>query len=624
MKQLIYCLLICLPTILAAQYSSLFMPRNMSKAFNTETRGIDGNPGKKYWQNKPEYKINLDFNPETTILNGYEEITYKNNSPDTLYQITITMLGDIYNKNNFNHDWNMNRKLVHDGIVLNKVEVNKKSIDINGKKIRRSGTNMFLTLKNPLLPNSSLEMSIDWKYEFPLKAVIRSGNYGDSTFMITYFFPKIAVYDDIDGWDTHNYTGFGEFYGEYADYDVNITVPGDFKVWATGELQNPEKVLSKEYLKRWKDAHKVGKTVNIINIDEVNKRDVTLQGDKLTWNYKAKHVTDFAFGTSNRFRWDARSIVVDKTTGRKVFMCTAYPKERVHYPRIIELLDTVITNFSTQMPGIPYPYPSMKIFNGNAGMEFPMMCNDSESREWLWNVGLTYHEVAHTYFPFFVGTNERKHAWMDEGWATFFPNFYMDKHIDKTKFNYFKSRMETYNQFAGNDLEVPSMVLVDLLRLRAPYRQASYNKSFLAYYYLYDYLGEDRFLTALRGYMNDWGGKHPIPYDFFNSFNRLSGENLDWFWENWFLDFGYGDMGISLKDKNTLEINNFGHLALPIKLTITYKDDNEVTMEYNMKIWKNAKNRILFPIPRADEVKSIKLGDEMIIDVDKSNNVIVF
>ncbi len=625
MKHIFLFAILLFSILLKSQNTELFVPRNMVKAYSTYTRSYNGAPGDKYWQNKPKYDINLDFNPATAILSGKENIIYKNNSPDTLKNIVFTMLGDIYKKNNYNHDWNLNRALTNDGFVIKKFSVASKEWSIDDKNIRRSGTNMYIKLENPLPPDSKISFDIEWQYEFTLNAVIRAGNYGDSTFMIAYYYPKIAVYDDIDGWDKHNYTGFGEFYGEVADYNVHITVPGDFKVWATGELQNPEQVLSPEYLKRWQEAHIPGKTINIIRKDEVAKRDVTLPDKKLTWYYIAKNVPDFAFGTSNRYRWDAKSIVVDTITGRQTFLCTAYAEDRHYYPRVIDLLDTVLTNYSTKIPGVPYIYPSMKIFNGNAGMEFPMMCNDAEDNKWVGNVGLTYHEVGHSYFPFTVMTNERKYAWMDEGWATFFPNFYIKDHLGKNnKFNYFKSRMQRYYQIAGMDIEVPEMVLVDLLRLRAPYRQASYNKSFLAYYYLYDYLGEDRFLKAFRGYIKRWIGKHPIPYDFFYSMNDLSGENLNWYWQNWFFEFGYGDLALSLQNKNTLVIENIGHLALPVRLKITYNDGHSINMAYNLKIWKNANNKLTIPLKDPEDIKKIELGEDWIIDVNKSNNIIEF
>ncbi|MEZ4907805.1 MAG: M1 family aminopeptidase [Saprospiraceae bacterium] len=362
--------------------------------------------------------------------------------------------------------------------------------------------------------------------------------------------------------------------------------------------------------------------MKIIDVDEVDKRNVTLEGDKLTWHYIAHHVPDFTFGTSNKFRWDAKTIVVDKQTGRKTFLCTAYAADRKFYPRIIELLDTVLNDYSNRLPGVPYPYPSMKIFNGQSAMEFPMMCNDAEDDTWRSNVGLTYHEVAHTYFPFFVGTNERKYAWMDEGWATFFPNFYFPEHIDENEYNYLDSRIKTYYEIAGKDTEVPIFTLVDHLRLRPAYRQASYNKPFLAYYYLYNYLGEERFLHTLRNYMNTWGGKHPIPFDFFYSFNNNSGENLNWFWNNWFFNNGYADQGIKL-DGRKLIVENIGHLYLPVKIVIKYIDGTDKTIEYNMKIWENSDGKLIIPMPRYSEIKSITLGDDWIADVDRDNNYIL-
>ena len=625
MKRISIIILFLLPFALLTQAQDLYVPRNMLKAYKGQTRDANGKPGAKYWQNKPEYNIDINFNPQNSLLKGKEHIKYINNSPDTLNEITFTMLGDIYKKTNHKHDWGMDRKIMHDGIVMKKIIINGEDLDLNSKKIRRSGTNMFIKLDKKLNPQSEIQINLEWEYLMPLRAVIRAGNYGDSTYMVAYFYPKIAVYDDIDGWDKHDYTGYGEFFGEYADYDVNITVPADFKVWATGELQNPEQILSPPYLKRWQDAHKLGKSIRIIDKDETEKREVTLPGETHNWHYVAKHVPDFAFGTSNRFRWDAKTIIADKKTGRKTFICTAYAKNRKHYPRIIDLLDTVLTNYSNHIPGVPYPYPSMKIFNGNAGMEFPMMCNDAESSRWRSNVGLTYHEVGHTYFPFFVGTNERKYAWMDEGWATFFPNFYIKNHLAKdNKFDYLQSRINTYYQIAGMDIEVPEMVLVDLLRLRKPYRQASYNKSFLAYYYLYKYLGEQKFLKALRTYMNNWAGKHPIPYDFFYSMNKNSGEDLNWFWNNWFFEFGYGDQSIYIKD-DKLIVKNKGKLMLPVIIKITYADGSTSDIAYNMKIWTNANNdEISVPLHRIKEIKKIELGADWIIDVDKSDNILTF
>jgi hypothetical protein len=599
----------------------LYIPLEIKETYQKKTRDLSGKPGPAYWQNHVQYKIDVELDPANFTYFGSEIIFYKNNSPDTLAEITITMLGDIYNKTNYNHDWGMNRDLMTEGILIDEVKINNNNIDVNGNAVRRSGTNMFIKLDKPLLPGKQLELFMKWTFFHPEKINIREGHYGDSTFFAGHFYPRVAVYDDIDGWDKKNYTGYAEFYGQYADYEVNITVPGGFIVWATGELQNAREVLSGKYLDRWNQAHEPGQTINIIRADEVFDRDITQPGEKLTWKFVASNVPDFAFATSDKFRWDARTVMLEDN--RKVLLNTAYARDRIYYPRIINLLDTVITNFSTQMPGIPYPYPVMTIFNGQAGMEYPMMCNDAEIATWAGNVVLTYHEVAHSYFPFMVGTNERKYAWMDEGWANFFPKFFVDQHV-KEEYDYLEIRFNTYARHAGREAEVPIITLTDHLRIRWPYRQASYDKSFIANYYLFEYLGEERFLACLREYISRWEGKHPMPYDFFFTFNDVSQENLNWFWKSWYFDPGYPDLAIRKKDEQTVIIENVGKLPLPVKLTIFYSDDSFDIIEYDMKVWANSVEKIEVPLKTDKTIRNIVLGDQYIVDIDLENNILFF
>jgi hypothetical protein len=620
MRVIFVILLTTLFSELFSQTSELYIPLNIRHAYLYKTRDLSGKPGVNYWQNKPIYNMKIKFDPVLHKIEGESDIKYFNNSPDTLSQIVFTLLGDIYNNNNFTHDWQMDRRYMNEGMVIKEVELAGKKIDINSGIISRSGTNMFINLDKPLLPKSNLEINIQWDFVHPDNLNIREGNYGDSTFMIGYFYPKIAVYDDLDGWDKHNYTGFGEFFGEVADYQVSILLPGDFKVWATGELQNPEKVLTEKYLARWKEAQISRVMVRIIEPSEFDKREVTKPDQELTWTFKANNVPDFAFGTSNRFVWDAKTVEIKEDNNRKVHLNTAYGISRKFYPRMINLIDTVINNFSSRFPGIPYPYPTMSIFNGNAGMEFPMMCNDAEESDWRGNVGLTYHESGHTYFPFYVSTNERKYAWMDEGWASFIPGYYMSEHIPLSEFDYFKSRIDTYHGFAGAEAEVPIITLTDHLRLRQPYRQASYNKSYTANIILMDYLGEQRFINCIKEYIRRWAGKHPMPYDFFNTFSEVSGENLDWFWKSWYFDQGYPDLGISLAEDKSIIVENLGKLPLSFKIRIEYKDGKYDESEYNMKIWKNIRSKFVIPVVGDRQVLKASLIYQRDIDVNGSNN----
>ncbi|MEZ4907804.1 MAG: hypothetical protein R2771_09260 [Saprospiraceae bacterium] len=203
MKGIFFVLSLFIVTSIYSQQSDLYFPLNMKKAYLEGSRDYNGTPGKNYWQNKPEYKLNIDFDPAQSLVDGNETILYNNNSPDTLKKIIITVLGDIYKKDNYVHDWGISRDDMNDGVIFEKISVDGVDYEVNGDKIRRYATNMSIILDNPVLPHSSAQLYIKWKYYMPKKLQIRAGDYGDSTFMVGYSYPKVAVYDDIDGWDNH-------------------------------------------------------------------------------------------------------------------------------------------------------------------------------------------------------------------------------------------------------------------------------------------------------------------------------------------------------------------------------------------------------------------------------------
>ena len=464
--------LLCFPLFLFSQ-ETLHIPLNIQDCYENETRSFSGAPGINYWQNKASYDMEVRLEPDKGKVSGNEKISYKNNSPDTLNEIVITVLSDILKKGNPN-DFGIPLIALNEGVSISNLVINGKKNPMDAKSVSRTGTNMFIYLEDPVLPGESIDLEMDWSFFYPKLLTIRCGDYGDSTFFVAYFYPKVAVYDDIDGWDRHNYTGFGEFYGDHCDYNVNIKVPRDFKVWASGELSNAEKVFSKKYLEKWEEGQKSEEVYRFLTKENYRNKDITREEDWITWNFKAKNIPDFAFGTSDKFLWDMINVVVDRETGRKATFNAAYRIDSEDYYSVAELGKKVLIDFSERIPGIPYPYPEMTIFNGNSGMEFPMMCNDVSCQPWHETAGLTYHEMAHTYFPFYVGTNERKYAWMDEGWANLFPYFFM--HEQDPDFDYFESRKTRYYGVAGKEIEVPIMTLGDLLDTRPPYRQASYNK----------------------------------------------------------------------------------------------------------------------------------------------------
>ncbi|NJD21798.1 MAG: M1 family metallopeptidase [Melioribacter sp.] len=615
-----------LAAISFAQKSSLTIPLNIQKAIDKGTRTLEGTPGPNYWQNRAEYKIKAELVPQTRTLTGTEEITYYNNSPDTLKQIVIKILMDIYRRGN-TIDFEIDTKALTDGVKSSGIFVDGKEYKTDGtsSKLRREGTNLFLTLEKPIVPKSKAQIKCDWNFIIPNTSQIRMGAYDSTTFFVAYWFPQVAVYDDIDGWDVVNYTGQVETYNDFSNYDVELTVPKNFLVWATGVLINPREVLSTEVYKKYKNAYDSQEIVRIVDEKDYQKGLVTADEEKLTYKFKAENVMDFAFATSDHYLWDGSSLVVDEKTGRRTFIDAAYNKASKDFYGVAEIARKAIESFSTQIPGVPYPYPEMTVFNGVGGMEFPMMVNDSSVPELQGTVHLTSHEISHTYFPFFMGINERKYAWMDEGWATMLPFDFQT--ANAPGYDPRTRNAQGLSEFAGNEQDIPPMVLSYELR-GASYRTASYRRPGAAYEFLRQTLGEDLFKKCLHEYMNNWNSKHPVPFDFFFSFNNTAGQNLNWFFKPWFFETKYPDLSLSAdkrKDGVSISISNKGGLPVPIKIKFYYDDGTDaVVYDKTSDEWKTGNVGITTVIPSKKNVIKAELGNTQIPDVNRNDNVVEF
>ncbi|HHB78530.1 MAG TPA: peptidase, partial [Saprospiraceae bacterium] len=540
MKKLIVLLLICFSFTAFAQ-KHLPQSVNFRKSVENQFRQAQsGLPGSEYWINKADYKMNILLEPFSGRLSGSEDITYYNNSPDTLKDMVMALYQNFYKKG-LCADYNTPPERQTDGVQVQSISVN--GTLLSKEKAKQVRTNLFLTLDQPILPHSTAKLHVEWSYLAREGNTVRTGNYGDGRHFTGYFYPKIAVYDDMDGWDRTDYLGIAEFYSDFNDYDVHVTLPKDFVVWATGLLQNPDEVLRPKFAQRLAKAKKSNKVIKIIDSTDVKNGNITLQKEHLTWHYTAQNAPDFAFATDKDHLWDGWSVTVDPHTGRKAFVDASYEKESADYYQVARIAGQALMDYSTDFPGVPYPFPAMTVFNAPSGMEFPMMVNDATEPNIASTMGLTYHEIGHTYFPFYMGINERKYAWMDEGWATFLPGKYF-KNYDPN-YDFHGSRVGRYLQIAGTEAEVPIITLSKDQHRRLIYRNSSYNKPYLAYYFLQQYVGEDVFRKMIQGYIKNWHGKHPTPYDFFNAFNTLAGKNLNWYWKNWFFEKNYADVKIA-------------------------------------------------------------------------------
>lgn len=624
-------LVVLLATLLSTSFlfaqtnpAELYMPLNIKKAYENGTRSKDGTPGKNYWVNKTHYQLDAYFNPETRQIDGSGTITYKNNSPDTLNTMIIRLYQNIFKKG-IAKDFSLGHADLHDGVNIKLLKVGNDTIVIKNTSGRNStGTNLIVSLDNPLPPQSETTVEVKWSLIIPGKTPIRMGTYDEgNSFLIAYWYPQIAVYDDIDGWDSFQYTGMQEFYLDPSSFDVTIRIPNNWVVWGAGVLQNPEEVLTSKFLERYEEARESEDVISIIDSTDIVNDDITISDLPFNeWHFKAESSPDFVFSCANRYLWDARILELEDKT---IVVQAAYKKGSEDFYQVADLAAKTIAYFSTELPGVPFPYPIMTVFNGGGGMEFPMMVNDVSAKKWRGTVHLTSHEIAHTYFPFYMGTNERKYGFMDEGWATMLPYNFQIR--EGKGYDPIARRIGIYLKTAGTEKDVPMLYITTSYggNGRKSYRNSAYDRPGVAYYLLQQYLGEEKFAVAMQAYIELWHEKHPIPYDFYFTFSREAGENLNWFWKPWFFEAGYPDIGIKTVEKSEqkyqITIVNNGTMPVPVNLTILYADSSEEVVKQSMSLWKDGFEPKVVEVETDNEILRIDLGGIYLPDVNKDDNV---
>jgi len=618
-------LLLMLP--LTGQDNQLFVPLNISEAFNNGTRSENGEAGPMYWQNHADYVLQATVDPDSSILTGSAQITYYNQSPDSLGFLIVRLYQNILSKG-VARDWSIAPDMLHDGVSVRNIMVNGDSVELGQGRdalAAINGTNMRLNLKQKLAPKSSVKVSMDYSFQIPDKVQLRMGNYGEGDLFIAYWYPQIAVYDDIDGWDRLEYTGTAEFYNDFNNYDFKITVPGNFLVWATGELQNAQENYSRNVLKRMQKAWKSDETIRIIRAEDYRANDVLIPATSRTWHFKAERVADVSFALSDNYNWDAASVEVDTKTKRRVLTAAIYPDSTQNWDEAAMFARQTIDYMSHDLPGFAYPYPHTTSFankKGGGGMETPMMANDGVPKGRSATAGLLFHEIAHTYFPFFMGINERKYAWMDEGWATFLPRDVVDR-SDKES-DYLARNVRSFNTAAGNEGELP--LIVPTFSVTTEYnRTHSYSRPSLAYHFLMETLGREKFKKALLVYMERWHEKHPLPWDFFNTFNNVTGEDLSWFFKPWFFEFGYPDLGVkavsTIAQVTEVTIEKIGNLPVPVVVTVKFEDGTEQIVEKSIRVWQSGNRECRVTLKNDKKISSVAVGSKYVPDVNQGNDV---
>lgn len=598
----------------------LYMPRNIKKAYENGTRSFEGKPGKRYWQNKGKYDLSLTVTPKNKVVEGKESIVYTNNSPDTLKEVTIRFVNNVH-KPEAPRAGYASPDFLTKGLTISSFSVNGQKYDID---TRHWGTAEDIALKEVILPGKSATFLIDWNYPLS-KQSGREGQIDSTTFFVAYAFPRISVYDDYNGWDKIPHTDRTEFYNDFNDYKLAVKVPKNYVVWATGDLLNPDEVLQPEYAERLKRSYTSDEVIPIATTKEMLAGVVTRQNKWNTWKFSADHITDVTFSMSNHYNWDAGSVVVDHKSKRRASVQSSYDTPSKDFAHTVTWGKQALDWFSNNWPGVPYPFSKLTVVRGFADMEFPMMVNDSSTPDLEFTQFVLNHEVAHTYFPFYMGTNETRYAHMDEGWATALEYLIGQAQLGKEKAeaNYKMFRVERWINDPSTEQDQPIISMSTQLS-GSGYGNNAYVKPSLAYLGLKDMFGDDAFKKYLLAYMERWNGKHPIPWDFFYSVNDVSGQDLNWYWNSWFFSNNYIDLAIdkvAIKGSSyTLSLKNTGGFAVPFDVKITYVDGNTKTIHQTPAFWRSNQKAGTIQFAGGKGIAAIVVDGGIFMDATPANN----
>lgn len=632
-------LLLCIPCIisLGVVNAQEVKPNNQAlfDEFMDRTgnayRSASGVPGPEYWQNQANYKIDVSLNPETHVLSGHVDIEYINNSP---FDLDFAWLFLEQNRFTPNSRGTLTTPLSgnrYNGDIDGGYNLNNVSTNVNGNTSNKhiiNDTRMQVFFDTPLKADGGKALiRMDFEFKIPRKGMDRMGRLDVEDgviYALAQWYPKMVTFDDLNGWNVMPYLGAGEFYLEYGDFEYSVEVPREYIVVGSGELQNPKDVLTKTQLKRFEKAGKSDKTVFIIKPDEVGQTDkIRPQGDKFVWSFDMKNSRDIAFAVSKAFIWDAAKI--DLPNGKKALAQSAYPKESSGnnaWERSTEYTKASIEHYSEKW--FPYPYRNaVNVAADVGGMEYPgiVFCGYKSKGASLW--GVTDHEFGHIWFPMIVGSNERRHAWMDEGFNTF---------------------INIYSTLDFNDGEYPASILMAKPSLTPWFlsqnREAistypdvaqsrnlgivAYYKPALGLYMLREYiLGPERFDVAFTSYIKAWAYKHPSPGDFFNMMENAAGENLSWFFRGWFYSNDNIDLGInsvkSVEEGYTLTFENNG-IPMPVVYGVYYTDGTKDEFRLPVEIWQRGDSWTTAVNTNKTISKVVIDPNRILMDVKSDNN----
>lgn len=618
----------------------LFKPDFYPSSVN-EFRSADGRPGPKYWTNNASYVIKAILDDKKDQVSGTVIITYINNSPHALNYLWLYLEENLYNLQSRGQaklpvtrgsrygDANSEFK---GGNIIESVKLLSKGKAMPGKMDTVvTDTRMQIRLPEPLAPNGgTVEVEIAYHYLIPEYGSDRTGmleTKNGKIYSIAQWYPRMCVYDDIEGWNTLPYLGAGEFYLDYGNYDYYITAPGNHIVVGSGDLQNPKDVFTREQAERYENAQKSDKTIIIRSASEVTNAGSRPKSAMLTWHFKIENARDVAWASSASFILDAARM--NLPSGKKALAVSAYPAESdgdSAWGRSTEYVKGSIENYSKRW----YEYPYGTATNAASiigGMEYPgiVFCGATAKTRGLF--GVTDHEFGHTWFPMIVGSNERKYGWMDEGFDTFINSIADDDFNNGEYRDKPQNKINVYKGMFGDRTETVMSTPDQLQEFNIG--NSLYSKPGYALGLLRDeIIGPDRFDYAFKEYIKAWAYKHPTPWDFFRMIENGTGENLGWFWKGIFIENYKLDQAIEgvqyLSNDPSLggfvKINNLGQMVMPVYLSYETVGGKKGHLKLPVEIWQNGANWIV-KLKTTEALKNVIIDPQHLFpDINPDNN----
>lgn len=621
-----------LPATPAGTPPEIVPPPAFNAAVAQGTRTTSGEPGPAYWQNWSHYTMELRVLPEAQRVEGTVTIRYENASPDVLNGLVLDLTQNFHAPGAVR----LEPVEVTGGVQLGRVAVNGQNLGVGiagagSAGYQVDGTKLLVVPPQPVQPGGSVELGIDWSFVIPAEgAGGRMGHSRGNVIHLAYFYPQMAVYDDVVGWHPDQFLGTAEFYAGFGSYDVTVEAPAGWVVVGTGRLTNPEEVLNPQVASRLRAAEASDSVVRVVTEADFGRATARTSGVQ-RWVFHADSVRDVAYSLTRESMWDAaRTPVGDRDGDGNVDYARVDALYRQSAPLWSEVAEYAqhVVRFLSEFTGIPYPWPHMAAVEGagiiGGGMEFPMITligdYNAAGADALYNV--TAHEIAHMWVPMIVATDERRYAWMDEGTTNFNENQSREDLTPEATPEI--ADRNAYLTVARASQEGEIMRRSDYHYPGNAYVVATYYKPSALLTTLRGLLGEEAFTRAYHEYLQRWKYRHPYPWDMWNTFEDVTGRDLDWFWHSWYFGTGVLDQAIESVTEGDggteIVIRAIGEVPMPTRLTIEMADGSTVAREIPVENWFGGVETNAVTVGGAISRVEIDAADEF-PDADRENNV---